>query len=1248
MTAARRLFDAVAGGRSFLSGALLAVCVCAGAAAASPDGQNQIQLHAVPASEGGAAINFRLAEGGQISLAVYDSAGRLLRTLLSGRPLTAGNHAVKWDGLDRDGIPAPPGDYQVRMLSTDGLRSELIANVGINPEPFWEMGVGNHDCPSAVTADSQGMMLVPSVNEGGYVIARMGYDRRYQWAGLGDNARTFDFMQQGRTPRLPHGLHWGYMPCAAATIDDRVLVLSNDGTLHEIDSVTGQRLRASPREAWSVRWPGGDKTEEGGVHVPLTYLDMDAADGIVAVSYRRHDAIRWYDPQTREMIAETTDIAEPLGVAVENRDTLLVISQGAVWRVSRSGKRQRLIAAEQLTGGWRLSLDRRTNQLLVAENGVAAGEPRPGHQVKRFDLQGRLIATYGRAGGRRDGVYVPTDFREITDIAADGEGGFVVAEPRAAPRRVARFDGTGRVLMESFGSVPYATSATPEPDNPRMVWYGGGGLVRAEIDPAANSWRVREVYVDAIEDNPLAAAGGYGQQVYRRDGHTYIVTFRNTMLLHDAKAATLRPVFAMGWAARDIQLNKDPQSRGWYLPENLRPAENPTYRITTGYLWSDLNEDGLPTVEEIQLFDEYGAKLRTSGKIAFLEDDLSLVLQSAYSSATRLPVNRVTPGGTPVYDPGAVESLPFGMANGLYRDRKGFWWHSTRGRLRGERHGIGWWPGLVGTDRLTKYDAAGNEVWSVGRHNALWDSEPGWSHGLEGIAGEVRDCIVVDGNFVDTESVGPMAWTQDGLFVDQLLVNPGGTYPEFVYYGSRSEMPRGTVIEDPISGEVWFFAHGNSSAPVFRIDGWNDWSRAEAAFTLTHTASAAGGEGTGLQAEYFATPDWSGTPAVTRIDEQVFFDWIKSPVEGLPPRQFSARWKGAIEAPVDETFRIVLRAGSNQRNRDESPVVRMWVNDEKVIDSPELLGMEPRNYTREYWTATVPMKAGRRYAVRIEYADRGHGWKQPQGGGYNDVDGTQDNYLHLCWESPTIERQSIESKYLFPDPMLADTDGVATPEGDPRLAGRVLPVVSDQPQTVADNGLIAHFRFDEKDGHLASSDIGAGLRASVHGDTAWTEGHDAGGLRFEGGNAFVDAELRLPHTDYTISFWFKTDSASGRLLSVNRRPTFQNNFHENRLTLADGKVSLWFANESNSTAKPYNDGGWHHLVMTVAAGAGHTVAIDGEPVIRGKADRMGLWHLWHVPTEKLGLRVGPGDGTSIVTIDDLEVRWTAHISPSAF
>jgi hypothetical protein len=63
--------------------------------------------------------------------------------------------------------------------------------------------------------------------------------------------------------------------------------------------------------------------------------------------------------------------------------------------------------------------------------------------------------------------------------------------------------------------------------------------------------------------------------------------------------------------------------------------------------------------------------------------------------------------------------------------------------------------------------------------------------------------------------------------------------------------------------------------------------------------------------------------------------------------------------------------------------------------------------------------------------------------------------------------------------------------------------------------------------------------------------------------------------------------------------------------------------------------------MTVAPGTGHTVTIDGETVIRGKADRVGLWHLWHVPTEKLGLRVGPGDGTSVITIDDLEIHWTA-------
>jgi hypothetical protein len=73
-------------------------------------------------SHAGASIGFSLAKAGTANLAVYDVAGRLVRTLVDGTR-TAGPQAILWDGRDDRGARVASGIYLVR-LQGDG-RSEV-------------------------------------------------------------------------------------------------------------------------------------------------------------------------------------------------------------------------------------------------------------------------------------------------------------------------------------------------------------------------------------------------------------------------------------------------------------------------------------------------------------------------------------------------------------------------------------------------------------------------------------------------------------------------------------------------------------------------------------------------------------------------------------------------------------------------------------------------------------------------------------------------------------------------------------------------------------------------------------------------------------------------------------------------------------------------------------------------------------------------------------------------------------------
>jgi hypothetical protein len=59
---------------------------------------------------GSTAIEVAVAGPSRIQLRIFDSAGRLVRTLLD-RPLAAGTHTQHWDGHDDSGRMLPSGAY---------------------------------------------------------------------------------------------------------------------------------------------------------------------------------------------------------------------------------------------------------------------------------------------------------------------------------------------------------------------------------------------------------------------------------------------------------------------------------------------------------------------------------------------------------------------------------------------------------------------------------------------------------------------------------------------------------------------------------------------------------------------------------------------------------------------------------------------------------------------------------------------------------------------------------------------------------------------------------------------------------------------------------------------------------------------------------------------------------------------------------------------------------------------------------
>jgi hypothetical protein len=69
-----------------------------------------------------ATIRFSLASAGEVNLAVYDVAGRLVKTLLDGAA-PAGENSIVWDGTDNQGKRVGGGVFWMQMTAHDGFSS---------------------------------------------------------------------------------------------------------------------------------------------------------------------------------------------------------------------------------------------------------------------------------------------------------------------------------------------------------------------------------------------------------------------------------------------------------------------------------------------------------------------------------------------------------------------------------------------------------------------------------------------------------------------------------------------------------------------------------------------------------------------------------------------------------------------------------------------------------------------------------------------------------------------------------------------------------------------------------------------------------------------------------------------------------------------------------------------------------------------------------------------------------------------
>jgi beta-glucosidase len=135
--------------------------------------------------------------------------------------------------------------------------------------------------------------------------------------------------------------------------------------------------------------------------------------------------------------------------------------------------------------------------------------------------------------------------------------------------------------------------------------------------------------------------------------------------------------------------------------------------------------------------------------------------------------------------------------------------------------------------------------------------------------------------------------------------------------------------------------------------------------TLLHPAD--GDARFGLKGEYFDNMEFQGLPAMTRVDQQVEFDWnAASPSKEISAGHFGVRWSGTIQVPVagDYNFSFTL---AHCYPCGDAEGVKVYFDGKPLSDQPvsasdyRSSGLQP---------FTLHFADAKPHAIRIEYTHK--------------------------------------------------------------------------------------------------------------------------------------------------------------------------------------------------------------------------------------------------------------------------------------
>jgi hypothetical protein len=531
-------------------------------------------------------------------------------------------------------------------------------------------------------------------------------------------------------------------------------------------------------------------------------------------------------------------LLKPGQLAFDAAGTLHCISDGQIVTVPlKDGEQSRVVVArEKLEQPLALSFAP-DGSLFVTDNGpkivkvfkpvgqavslpAQAGQPAP-------QAGATLLHSFGTPGGLKPGKWDATKLNCPSGLAVDAKGRAWVADWCWAPKRVIRYAPDGKVEKEFLGPTQYGGGGTMDCRDRKVIYYAGMKFV---LDWDARTWKLDSLLGQVVDRTIYWKDRRYLTAPVPGDGKLAIIA--------EEKGDVAKLMVVAGrmseWSAVRASAGSvaKPMVVAGRMSEWAAVREIPELREKFGaldlgmqfFVWSDLNGDGRPQADEVQVTPWIEEGWWTVG------EDLTLV-----SRMRRLRPAKILPDGVPVYDVKTVEPYNSSILQG-HNDNP---WGDDQGRIfmTGAK--------LIGADGKTMLWDYPNKF---NHHDGFYASgfgynrPPGVLNQEHSPIGHIK--VGKEEYFItNTDSSDWFCYSSDGILVGCIMGGPAG-------YGKKAwSMPewepgktdlsdlrpgqehyQGCVVNT--DGHVYAIA-GHNHISVVRVDGLEQVQRVKGELTVS-------------------------------------------------------------------------------------------------------------------------------------------------------------------------------------------------------------------------------------------------------------------------------------------------------------------------------------------------------------------------------------------------------------------------------